>query len=55
MNGTCEVMKVKPWGKDQGDYVEINVEDFDKDKHQKYSEARSKPATKKGTASKSEG
>ena len=26
---TCETMKVKPWGKDQGDYVLINVVDFD--------------------------
>lgn len=26
-------MKVKPWGKDQGDYVEINVGDFDPEFH----------------------
>lgn len=26
---TCETIKVKPWGKDQGAFVEINAEDFD--------------------------
>lgn len=31
-----ETMKVKPWGKGQGDYVLINAEDFDKDKHELY-------------------
>lgn len=25
----CKTIKVKPWGKDQGDYVEINADDFD--------------------------
>lgn len=28
-----ETVKVKPWGKGQGDYVEVNVEDFDPAKH----------------------
>ncbi len=26
---TCETILVKPWGEGQGDYVEINREDFD--------------------------
>jgi hypothetical protein len=33
----CETMKVKPWGKDQGEFVEINAEDFDPAKHEEYS------------------
>lgn len=32
------VIKVKPWGKDQGDYVLINESDFDEKKHEKYEE-----------------
>lgn len=28
-----EVLKVKPWGKDQGDYVLINASDFDPARH----------------------
>lgn len=27
-------LKVKPWGKDQGDFVEINEEDFDPSFHE---------------------
>lgn len=38
-----ETMKVKPWSKDQGDYVLINVEDFDADVHDKF-EDEPKPA-----------
>ncbi len=29
-----EVLKVKPWGKDQGDFVLINAEDFNHDFHE---------------------
>jgi hypothetical protein len=28
-----DVIKVKPWAADQGDYVLINAEDFDGEKH----------------------
>jgi hypothetical protein len=31
-----ETIKVKPWSKDQGDYVLINAEDFDESKHERY-------------------
>lgn len=30
-----DTIKVKPWGKDQGDFVLINAEDFDAEKHEK--------------------
>jgi hypothetical protein len=30
------VIKVKPWGKDQGDYVLIDESDFDKSIHELY-------------------
>ena len=26
---TCETIRVKPWGKDQGEFVVINADDFD--------------------------
>lgn len=29
-----ETIKVKPWGKDQGDHVVINAEDFDPKVHE---------------------
>lgn len=29
-----ETIKVKPWGKGQGEFVIINKEDFDADKHE---------------------
>jgi len=29
----CDTIKVKPWGKDQGEYVEINAEDYDPKVH----------------------
>ena len=38
-------MKVKPWGDDQGDYVIIEEENFDKDFHEVYEEKK-KPAPK---------
>lgn len=37
------VMRVKPWGQGQGDFVEINVEDFNPDLHTPL-EAAEKPA-----------
>lgn len=30
---TCETIKVKPWGKGQGDFVEINADEFDPKLH----------------------
>lgn len=38
-------VKVKPWGKDQGDFVEINEEDFDPKVHKAFEE-ESKPKAK---------
>lgn len=35
-----ETMKVKPWGKDQGDHVIINVADFNPDFHEKFGEKK---------------
>ena len=29
----CETVKVKPWGKDQGEFVVINAADFDPKVH----------------------
>lgn len=29
----CPTIKVKPWSKDQGEYVEINSADFDPEIH----------------------
>lgn len=34
----CNTVKVKSWGKGQGDFVEINAEDFDEKKHELYEE-----------------
>lgn len=36
---TCETIKVKPWGKGQGDFVEINVEDYDEKQHKRLTDA----------------
>ena len=36
MEDEMDTIKVKPWGKDQGEYVLINAEDFDPTKHQKF-------------------
>ena len=49
-----DLLKVQPWGKGQGDYVEINAEDFDPKRHKKYEEktaAKSKPTAKKESKS----
>lgn len=37
----CETVKVKPWGKGQGDFVEINAGDFNPKIHEKFSESGS--------------
>lgn len=47
---TVPTVKVKPWGKDQGDYVEINQSDFDPKKFELYEpklEPQPKPKGKK--------
>ena len=44
-----EVIKVKPWGKGQGDFVEINAEDFDEKLHTKTGEPKAKPRKKAAT------
>lgn len=36
------VIKVKPWGKDQGDHVLIEAEDFNPDFHQMHDEEKPK-------------
>lgn len=41
--GYMETVKVIPWGKDQGDYVVINKEDFDEKKHKIYEENKEEP------------
>lgn len=41
-------VKVKPWGKDQGDYVLIEEEDFDPDTHELYEEPAVTPAASGG-------
>lgn len=40
----CATVKVKPWGKGQGDFVEINAEDFDPKQHKLYEEKPGKAA-----------
>jgi hypothetical protein len=42
MSDVIPTIKVKPWGKDQGDFVEINEEDFDAKVHKKLSDAELK-------------
>ena len=36
MPQTKKTIKVNTWGEGQGDYVEINEEDFDRTKHTEY-------------------
>jgi len=44
-------IQVKPWSDDQGDYVLINEEDFDADKHELFVEKKAKaPKKAKGDA-----
>lgn len=33
MSDIVKTVRVKPWGKDQGDFVEINADDFDPKVH----------------------
>jgi hypothetical protein len=35
----CHTVKVKPWGKGQGEFVEINADDFDPDIHEHFDAA----------------
>lgn len=45
------VVWCKPWGEGQGDYVRLNLADFDPDKHEQYDpEAAPKKASKKKDA-----
>lgn len=37
-----ELIKVIPWGKDQGEYVLIEASDFNESFHKKYVEPKSK-------------
>lgn len=41
-----KTINVKPWGEDQGDFVVINEEDFDPDKHERYDPEGAKKADK---------
>lgn len=45
-----ETMKVKPWHESQGEYVLINVEDFDPEKHKPLDDvaAESEPPKRRG-------
>lgn len=40
------VIKVEPWGKDQGEYVLIDESDFDDKKHKLYSEVKKEQKVK---------
>jgi hypothetical protein len=42
---TCATVKVIPWGKGQGEYVEINQTDFDPKRHTLYEPAPPAKAT----------
>lgn len=51
----CPTVKIKPQSQEQGEYVVINEEDFDKEKHEIYVEVEGevpnsfkKPARKQG-------
>lgn len=44
----CETIKVKPWGKDQGAFVEINTEDFDPKLHSPFDALDHDASGKKG-------
>lgn len=41
---TVKTIKIQPWGKGQGDFVEINESDFDPQKHKKYNAKEIPPA-----------
>lgn len=40
-----KTIKVKPWGKGQGDFVEINEADFDEKLHELLDEVKADPIT----------
>lgn len=42
---TCPTIRVKPWGKDQGDFVVINTDDFNPAAHTRF-DAPADPAPK---------
>lgn len=44
--GFMSVIKVEPWGKDQGEYVLIDESDFDDKKHKLYSEVKKEQKVK---------
>jgi hypothetical protein len=39
MSDLINTIKVKPWGEGQGDFVEINADDFDAKVHKKLTDA----------------
>ena len=43
----CPTVKVKPWSKDQGDFVAINESDFDPSLHELYEPAAEVPPAKR--------
>jgi len=45
-----QVLKVQPWGEDQGDYVVIDAEQFDESVHKLYVEKEPSGKDKKSTA-----
>lgn len=55
INETRATIKVKPWGEGQGDYVEINEEDFDEKLHKKLTAADLKKLEKDGDEAPAEG
>ena len=42
------VMKVKPWGEDQGDFVLIDEDDFNPDVHEKFEEDQQDEPKRRG-------
>lgn len=46
MSDLIKTVKVAPWGKDQGDFVEINETDFDEKTHKLYEEPKPKKEPK---------
>jgi hypothetical protein len=43
------ILKVKPWGKDQGDFVIIDEENFDSDFHELFEKPEPKQRKKKAS------
>lgn len=39
MSEVCNIVRVKPWGKGQGDFVEINESDFDPAVHERHEDS----------------